>query len=377
MTPQGARHFLLVGNDQKVTWNDGQIQFLAPGNDSLCVYDAGADPAAPRLVATLPLPNSLFGPPVNLAVTPDQRLGLVADSMDWRERADGGWQPEPGRGLYVIDLEASPPTILQRLDLGLQPSGLSINRAGTLALVANKAGCSVSVLRIDGKHVEFCGEVDMGTPVVAVSFAADGRRAFVVKTDSHRLGVLHIDEHGAIPRVSHDPAEDLTTGLVPFNLVVSPDGALALVVDMGSPTASDGHADSVSVVDLRADPPRVIDRVMVEDGPEGIAISPDGRYAAVAIVQGSNNPSSAWFHHPRGQIVLLRISGQSVIRAGAIEVGALPEGLAFSPDSRYLYVGNFLDAEMQVLAVDDAGLTDTGTRISLPGRPASMRAQSY
>lgn len=378
MTTPATRHLLLVGNDQKVTWDDGRIRFLAPGNDSLCVYDAGANPAAPELVATLSLPNSLFGPPVNLAVTPDQRLGLIADSMDWPARADGaGWQPEPGRGLYVIDLQASPPAIVQRLEVGLQPSGLSINRAGTLALVANKAGRSVSVLRIAGKRAEVCGEVDVGTPVVAVSFSADGRRAFVVKTDTHRLGVLRIDESGAAPIVTHDPAEDLTTGLVPFNLVVSPDGALALVVDMGSPTASDGHADSVSVVDLRADPPRVVDRVMVEDGPEGIAISPDGRHAAVAIVQGSNNPSSVWFHHPRGQIVLLRIDGQSVTRAGAIEVGALPEGLAFSPDSRYLYVGNFLDAEMQVLAVGDHGLSDTGTRIALPGRPASMRAQSY
>lgn len=217
----------------------------------------------------------------------------------------------------------------------------------------------------------------MGTAVVAVSFSADDRRAFVVKTDTHRLGVLHIDESGPTPRVTHDPAEDLTTGLVPFNLVVSPDGALALVVDMGSATASDGHADSVSVVDLASSPPRVVDRVMVEDGPEGIAISPDGRYAAVAIVQGSNNPSSAWFHHPRGQIVLLRIDGLRVTRAGAIEVGALPEGVAFSPDSRFLYVGNFLDANMQVLAVGDDGLSDTGTRIDLPGHPASMRGQSY
>ncbi len=378
MTQANSPHLLLVGNDQKVTWNDGRIRFLAPGHDTLSIFDAGADPARPEPVATLALPNSLFGPPVNLAVAPDQRLGLIADSMAWPARDDGaGWQPAPGRDLYVIDLAARPPAIAQRLEVGLQPSGLSINRAGTLALVANKAGRSVSVLRIAGGRVEVCGEVDVGTPVVAVSFSADGRRAFVVKTDTHRLGVLRIDESNAAPRVTHDPAEDLTTGLVPFNLVVSPDGALALVVDMGSPTASDGHADSVSVIDLTATPPRVIDRVMVEDGPEGIAISPDGRYAAVAIVQGSNNPPDEWFHHPRGQIVLLRIDGLRVTRAGAIEVGALPEGVAFSPDSRYLYVGNFLDAEMLVLAVGDEGLSDTGTRIPLPGRPASMRAQSY
>lgn len=373
-----APHYLLVGNDEKVTWDDGQIRFLAPGRDTLSIFDAAANPAAPVHVATLPLPNSLFGPPVNLAVTPDQRLALIADSMAWPERADGqGWQPTPGRDLYVVDLAATPPAIVQTLQVGLQPSGLSINRAGTMALVANKAGRSVSVLTIRDNRVAVVAEIDLGTPVVAVSFSADGRRAFAVKTDTHRLAMLHIDDSGPVPRVTHDPTEDLTTGLVPFNLVVSPDGALALVVDMGSPTASDGHADSISVVDLLSDPPRVIDRLMVEDGPEGIAISPDGRHAAVAIVQGSNNPSSEWFHHPRGQIVLLRIDGLRVTRAGAIEVGALPEGIAFSPDSRYLYVGNFLDATLQVLAVGDNGLTDTGACIPLPGHPASMRGQSY
>lgn len=378
MNPSREPHYLLVGNDEKVTWDDGRIRFLAPGRDTLSIFDAGANAAAPELAATISLPNSLFGPPVNLAVAPDQRLALVADSMAWLPGEGGqGWTPAPGRDVHVIDLAARPPAVVQTVQAGQQPSGLSINRAGTLALVANKAGHSVSVLRIAAGRAEVVGEVDMGTAVVAVSFSADGRRAFAVKTDAHRLGVLHIDESGPTPRVTHDPAEDLTTGLVPFNLVVSPDGALALVVDMGSATASDGHADSVSVVDLASSPPRVVDRVMVEDGPEGIAISPDGRHAAVAIVQGSNNPSSAWFHHPRGQIVLLRIDGLSVTRAGAIEVGALPEGVAFSPDSRFLYVGNFLDASMQVLAVGDDGLSDTGTRIDLPGHPASMRGQSY
>ncbi len=366
------RHFLLVGLDEKVTWDNGRIRFLPPGRDSLCIFEVGSRPDMPELVARLPLPNSVFGPPTNLAVTPDQRLGLVADPMAWIAYGDH-WKPMPGDGVYVIDLTAEPPALRERIQVGRQPSGLAINPQGTLALVANRADQSVSVLSIEQGRVQLEGHVDMGAEVSAVSFATDGRRAFAVKTDAHRLGVLHIEGRQA----RHDPREDITTGPVPYNVAVSPDGRLALTVDMGSPTASDGHADSISVVDLQAVPPRVIDKVMVEDGPEGIAISPDSRYAAVAIVQGSNCPADAWFHHPVGQVVLLRIDGPRVKRVGALPVGALPEGLAFSPDSRYLYVGNFLDADLWVLEILDGMLADTGRRITLPGHPASMRAQSF
>jgi len=362
-----SAQYLLVGLDEKVIWDDGKIRFLPPGNDALCVFDVAARPDAPELVATLPLANSLFGPPCNLAVAPDNRLALVADSVRWQCARDG-WQPAPGHDLHVIDLAVRPPRLAQTLRIGAQPSGLAINRAETLALVANKVGASVSVLRIVDGQVSVIDEVCVGSPAVAVSFAPDGRRAYVVKTEIHRLGVLHIDGE----TVHYDPSEDITTGLVPFNIVVSPDGRLALVVDMGHPNASDGHADTISVVDLASTPPSVIDKVVVEDGPEGIAMSPDGCYAAVAIVQGSN--SDAWFHHATGRVVLLRI--MHVTRSDAIDVGALPEGLAFSPDGQFLYVGNFLDATLQVLAVRDGKLIDDGRRIALPGHPASMRMQS-
>ncbi len=368
MKPQ----FLLVGLDEKVTWDDGQIRFLAPGHDSLCIFDTSRTPATPQLVATLALPNSLFGPPTNLAVTPDNRLGLIADSMHWEETPDG-WQPQPGRNLHVIDLAASPPVIRQTITIGLQPSGLAINRAGTLALVANRSGQSVSVLSIAQGRVQHEGDVAIGSAVVAVSFSADGARAFVAKLDAHRLGVLHIDGTD----VRYDRDDDLVTGLVPYNLVVSPDGRRALTVDMGSATASDGHADTVSVIDLTLQPARVVDKVMVEDGPEGIAISPDGRYVAVAIVQGSNTPSAGWIHHPHGQVVLLRVDTQTVTRVDAHPVGALPEGIAFSPCSRYLYVGNFLDAELQILEIQHDRLVEPGPRMPLPGHPASMRSQAY
>jgi DNA-binding beta-propeller fold protein YncE len=127
------------------------------------------------------------------------------------------------------------------------------------------------------------------------------------------------------------------------------------------------------VIDLEANPVRVIDHVTVGDSPEGLAISPKGDLAVSVEARGSNMPKTAFFYHPSGAVTALRIDGKKVTNVGEISVGALPEAVAFSPDGSYLYVGNFIDGDMWVLKVDGTTLTDTVQRIKLPGHPASMR----
>jgi DNA-binding beta-propeller fold protein YncE len=58
---------------------------------------------------------------------------------------------------------------------------------------------------------------------------------------------------------------------------------------------------------------------------------------------------------------------------GDIEVGGLPEGVAFTPDGKYLLVGNYIDQDISILKVDGNKITDTGKRFKLPGHPASVR----
>jgi hypothetical protein len=55
----------------------------------------------PRIVANLPLMNSITGPPVNLAITPDQHLALVANSLDWVKDGDG-WKGVPDNKIYDL-----------------------------------------------------------------------------------------------------------------------------------------------------------------------------------------------------------------------------------------------------------------------------------
>lgn len=195
----------------------------------MTTVDIGTDPANPKIVANLPLMNSVFGPPTNLAITPNGQLALVANSMD--QVADGpNWKPSPDNKIYVIDLTTNPPARIDTVVVGKQPSG--------------------------------------------------------------------------------------------------------------------------------------------------VAISPTRRLAIAVLLRGSNNATTDWFYNRDGSVVVLRIEGKKVTKVGEVLVRGLPEGAVFSPDGKWLYIGNFMDSDVSVLRVEGDSVRNTGTLLKLPGKPASMRGRT-
>ena len=256
----GTRAQLLItGNDEKVSFDEnGKTVRHAAGKDTVSIIDI-RDPTKPRIVANLPLMNTITGPPVNLAITPDQHLALVVNSLDWVQDGED-WKGVPDNKIYVIDLTASPPVHIGTVEAGKQASGMVINRAGTLALVANRAEDSVTVLAIDGKNVKPVGTVSVATQPtpavaapppalpVAVAISPDGKRALVAKSGANRVGLLEIDGQ----KVSYAQVDgknyDIATGLNPLNVQITPDGKLAIVNNIGG--GQDGQVDTVGVIDL-------------------------------------------------------------------------------------------------------------------------------
>ena len=329
--------------------------------------------------------NTITGPPVNLAITPDQHLALVANSLDWVKDGDS-WKGVPDNKIYVIDLTASPPAQIGTVAAGKQASGMAINRAGTLALVANRAEDSVTVLAIDGKDVKPVGTVSVATKPtatvpspppalpVAVAITPDGKHALVAKSGANRVGLLDIDGQKVSNAQVDGKNYDMATGLNPLNVQITPDGKLAIVNNIGG--GQDGGVDTVGIIDLEASPPRVIDQVVVGDGPEGLAMSPAGGYAASLILNGTGGtPKTAFYRHEHSYVALLKIDGKTVRKVGQADVGGLAEGLAFSPDGHFLYVGNFVDGDIDILRLDGDALTKLGS-LALPGHPASMRGST-
>ena len=359
---------LLMGLDNKLFFEATGPRTGAPGTDAVAIISL-ADPAHPRITGTLPLQNSVAGPPTNLQITPDGRLGLVASSLT-NQPKDAGFTAVPDDQLHVIDMRADPPRLIETIKVGRMPSGLSIRHAGDLALVANRAGKSVSVLRIDGTTVRQIAEVAVEDEAAAVVFSPDGTRAWFAKNVVHKVGMLTIDG----TTVTYDKKNDMPVGLGVYNLDVTPDGTRVITANTGS--GSDGHAKTVSIIDATATPPRVVDHVTVGDSPEGFAISPDGHHAVAVLLRGTSAPHAAWSYTKTGSVVLLSLAGGHARVTAEVEAGNLPEGVAFSPDSQFLYVGNYAGRTLQVFRIDGDAIKDTGTVLDLPGQPASLRGQA-
>jgi len=349
-------------NDNKAVLRDGVTTTVANGGpDTVSIIDLRATP--PRVIAEIEAPSSVVGPPMSVAVAPDESFALVSAAMRL-----AGDRMVPDSRISVIDLKANPPRIIATVQAGAGVAGLSINRAGTLALAANRKEGTVSVFSIDGKTLKAVGKVPLGDERSGPSHVAitpDGRTALVTRDGDSRVSLLSIDG----TKVEYTK-RDLYPGQRPYGIDVCAPGKIAVVANIG---AGQGDSDTISVIDLEAKPPRVIDTLSVGPTPEGLACSPDGRKVAVTAMSGSNKPRSSPFYREKGRVVMFNVNGKSLTRAGEADVGNWSQGAAFSPDGKTLLVQNMVQREIAVYQVSTTGVRDTGVRISVGGGPAGIR----
>jgi DNA-binding beta-propeller fold protein YncE len=365
LVPDAFAQIAISANDNKVARVDGAVQVVQnPAPDTITVIDLKANP--PRAIAEIPAPASVVGPPFSVAITPDEGLALVAAAQKI-DPADRTKAINDNR-LSVIDLKSNPPRVLATLEAGASPAGLSINRQGTLALVANRGEGTVSAFTIQGKTVTPVGKVQVGPANGGpshVMFTPDGKTALVTRDNDHFISVLSIDG----TKVEYTK-RDLSAGMRPYGLDISKDGSVAAVANIGR---GGGDTDTVSLIDMKARPIRVVETIPVGQTPEGIKFSPDGKLLAVVIMNGSEKPRSSPFYNDAGKLLLYRVEGMRLIGLAAAWVGHWSQGIAFSPDNKVILVGNMVERDVQVLRWDDVSLKDNGERIKVNGGSAALR----
>jgi DNA-binding beta-propeller fold protein YncE len=163
--------------------------------------------------------------------------------------------------------------------------------------------------------------------------------------------------------------QDIVAGLKPYGLQITPDGTLALVANTGSGTT--GSVDTVAVIDLTAAPPRTVDYVMVGVIPEAVAISPDGRYAAVTVMNGTNAAPSSSIYNNFGRLRVYAIADRTLRPITEARIGNWCQGVTWTGDSGTLLAQCMTEREIQVFRFDGKALTAAGS-VKVNGAPAGI-----
>jgi DNA-binding beta-propeller fold protein YncE len=264
------------------------------------------------------------------------------------------------------------PKIVATLTVGKGAAGVSVNKTGTLALVANRGEGTISVLTIEGDKVAVAGKVDLGNEKggpSAVSFLPDGKSALVTMDGESANRIVTLEIEGSKVTLGK---REINAGLRPYGMDVAKTGEFAVVANIGR---GGGDADTVSLIDLKAVPPRVVNTITVGQTPEGIKLSPDGKMVAVAVMNGTNKPKASPFFNETGLVKLYKTAGNKLVELGQAPVGKWCQGIAWSSNSKTLLTQCMAEEELHVIKVSNSttnALVKAGT-LKVQGGPAGIR----
>jgi DNA-binding beta-propeller fold protein YncE len=354
-------------NDHKMTQENGVTKNLAnPPPDSITILDLGVSPV--KVVGTInDVPGSVVGPPLSVAITPDESLALVASSSKL-DPADPT-KLVPDDRVTVIDLKDK--KVIGTVKVGAGAAGLSITKDGKHAYVANRAAGSISILSIDGKKVALVKTVPFATPEALVSHIAltpDGKMGVATRNGDGKVAIVKLGGDAITE------AATIATAPRPYPAVVTPDGKAAVVGSGGDPKGN----GMLTVIDLTSDPPgKILATADIgHESLEGMMMSSDGKWIAVVAHAGSTRPKDAPQYKPNGMVVLYKLDGNKLTKVSEAPIGVWSQGAAFSKDGKTVVVGNMIQKNMQVFKNDDGKLTDTGQTIPTGGGAAAVRAST-
>jgi len=358
-----ARADIAISSNDAHTVLDNGVQVAAPevSADTISVIDLAAYP--PSILATLEVPGSVVGPPMAVTIAKDESFAIVASATKANAAGPAGISPD--NRVSVIDLTTTPPQMVQSLQAGAGATTVRISPDGRLALVANRFAGTLSVFTIKDRRLAPAETVmiDPKSMPSGIAFTLDGKSALVTRNGDHIVQVLNID--GAQVTLGD---RQITTGVAPYTIDVTADGTMAAVGNMGR---GNGDADTVSLIDLTAQPFRTVQTISVGRSPEGLKWSPDGKFLAIGTQEGTTKPADNPFRSDRGRLVMYALADKQLKQVVEAPIGRWSQGIAFARDGRTVVVQNMVERTVQVFRWDGTKLW-AGTPLDIGAGPAAI-----
>jgi hypothetical protein len=359
--------YILVASDADMVASAYVDGDLGPreGRDALSVIRLDGDPRDWRAVG-IAASNSVASPPAVLDVTRDGRWAFVIETWTARPEGDGPHSfadLRHGNRLQVFDLaDPTAPVLAQQVETFERPDAIRVSSDGRIVAVSFHPD---GVGRETPLALYRFSEGKLGEPAVPAIPGWNGERATLGDLDWHPsepiLAMLNPGETELLfARVGDDLSLEVIGNAVeieraPLRVAFTPDGRHVVVnANYWGPDIAGTYVEaprgSLLTVRMNAevDGDRIrhalVSRTMTGVSPEGLAVSPDGRWAATTNLERSylphDDPRITWY----SSITLAALDQQTGVlrRVGDFSYdGILPEAAVFDNSGNYLAVANF------------------------------------
>ncbi len=299
------------------------VNVRATGADDVSQYNAGAAGA----LSPMATPTVAGGDgPTAIAISPDAKSAYVTN-----ERTLGA----DGVSQYTVGTDgALTPMATPTVTTGATPVAIAVSPDGKSAYVAND--------ETDGAVSQYTVGVGgalspMATPTVAagngplgIAVSPDGKSVYVTNsTGAPGVSQYTVGADGALTPMA-TPA--VAAGVEPTAIAVSPDGNSVYVTNGGS-TGADGVSQYTVGTDGALTPMATTPTVAAGNGPEGIAVSPDGKSVYVTNL-GATGPGGV------SQYTVGTDGALKPMATPTVTTGSGPFGIAVAPSGESVYVAN-------------------------------------
>lgn len=217
----------------------------------------------------------------------------------------------------VMYVDVDRKAVVKTVPVDKNPHEVVISPDGSLAYVTNSGGNTLSVL--DNRTMQEINRIehpDFHFPH-GLAITKDGKRLLLASTRSGKFFIFSLPEL-AVKQV-------FTTGQDSVHMVtLTPDERFAYIANIRSNT--------ITLFDMEKE--EVLEHIPVGNGPEGLAVHPNGTDLYVAN-QNDNN------------VCVMNVTDHEVLHW--MKLGTLPIRLVFSPDGHYAFVPNRESGDLSII----------------------------
>jgi DNA-binding beta-propeller fold protein YncE len=360
----GAQARLAISANDGKQLQKGEAGTVTP--DSVSVLDLAVYP--PKVIGDVKMPAAMIGSPVAVVVSRDESFAIVAASQKVNP-ADPMHAADDDR-VSVVDLSTpSKPRLLQTVTAGPGATGVAMNKAQNLVLVAAKMDDAIHVFRLAGKTLTHVERVDLGKGAqpTDVVFAPDGRHAYAVTMGAGKIMELAVEGTRATLT-----GQDVATGKSAYGAVITKDGNWLINTNVGGALTGDDHTGTLTIVDLKTH--RLALSLPVGKTPEHVALSPDGKHVAIVLANGTAYVKSAPnYDSLLGIIKIYAIGPGTLTPVAQADSCHWAQGATWSQDGKLILQQCASERAIMVYRFDGKSLTqDKAATIPFESRPGSI-----